>query len=350
MTKDKHKPVAFITGVTGQDGAHLAASLLRDGYRVYGGFRRGSTNKTWRMDYLGITGDIDLVEFQLNEPQNLIEILQAIRPDEIYNLAGESFVADSFKYPGVSLDANAHGTLNILEAVRLMSPESRLFFASSSEVFGRNPDDSLLDENSRFCPGNPYAISKLAADCFVRLYREKYGLYACSGILFNHEGPLRGRQFVTRKITYNIARLKLAGGDPIELGDLNAARDWGSAIDYVEAMRAMLGLDRARDFVIATGQLSTVRDWLSLAAAAAGFDPVFEGQGVTEICVDKVSGKKIAIVSERYFRPYDTGALAGDPGQIKQATGWEQSRNLHQIVEEMVAEDLNRRERGQIDV
>jgi GDPmannose 4,6-dehydratase len=350
MTKDKQKPVAFVTGVTGQDGAHLAASLLRDGYSVYGGFRRGSSNKTWRTDHLGITNDINLIEFQLNEPQNLIEILQMIQPDEIYNLAGESFVADSFKYPGVALDANTHGTVNILEAVRLMSPESRLFFASSSEVFGRNPDDSQLNEDSRFRPGNPYAISKLAADCFVRLYREKYGLYACSGILFNHEGPLRGRQFVTRKITYNIARLKLVGGDPIELGDLNAARDWGSAIDYVEAMRLMLNIDQPQDFVISTGRLSTVRDWLGLAASAAGFDPVFEGQGATEVCVDKVSGKKIAIVAERYFRPYDTAALAGDPAKITQATAWEQTRNLHQIVEEMVIEDSSRRERGQTDV
>jgi len=350
MIMTENSPVAFITGVTGQDGAHLADLLLKKGYRVCGGFRRGDSNKTWRIDYLGITDKIELIDFQLNEPKNLIEILQRIKPDEIYNLAGESFVADSFKYPGVTLDANVHGSLNILDAVRLISPASRVFFASSSEIFGRNPKDSLLNEDSPFQPGNPYAISKLAADYFVKLYREEYGLFACSGILFNHEGPLRARQFVPRKITYNIARLKVNGGEPFELGDLNAARDWGSAIDYVEAMRLMLALDQPQDFVIATGKLATVRDLLELSALAAGFDPVFEGEGNNEICADKLSGMCIAKVSERFFRPHDTPPLVGNPSRIESITGWHRSMDIQTMIGEMVEIDIDRWKRGITDV
>ncbi len=351
MKTAKTKPKAFISGVTGQDGAYLADLLLNDGYIVYGGFRRGTFNKTWRTDYLDITEKINLVEFHLNEPRNVIEILQDIQPDEIYNLAGESFVADSFKYPDITLEANVHGTLNILEAARIVSPNSRMFFASSSEIFGRNSEvSSLLDERSPFQPVNPYAISKLSADYFVKLYREQYGLFACSGILFNHESPLRGRQFVTRKISYNIARLKNSDGNPIELGDLNAARDWGSAIDYVDAMRLMLKTDVPDDFVISTGKLSSVRELLSLAASAAGFDPVFEGKGRTEICIDKISGRVLAKVSDRYFRPHDTSPLAGDPSKIMSVTGWRKIRDFPQIVDEMVSEDIKRWKVGKIDV
>jgi len=346
MTNSKPKPVAFITGVTGQDGAHLANLLIAKGYEVYGGFRRGSANKTWRTDYFGITEQIKLVEFQLNEPQNLIEILQRIKPDEIYNLAGESFVSDSFKYPSVTLDANVHGTLNILEAVRLISPETRMFFASSSEIFGRNNAGKILKEDSSCQPSNPYAISKLTADYFIKLYRERYGLFACSGILFNHEGPLRGPQFVPRKITYNIARIKMNGGEAIELGNLNAARDWGSAFDYVEAMRLMLSLDQPQDFIVATGKLSTVRELLYFSASVAGFDPVFEGEGINEICVDKVTGKQIAKIAARYFRPNDASQLAGDPTNIEDATGWSRSRSFNDMIEEMVMVDVDRWRRG----
>ena len=338
--------VAFITGVTGQDGSHLANNLLNDGWKVYGGFRRGSSNKTWRMNYLGIQNEIELVECQLTEPQNLIEILQRIQPTEIYNLAGESFVADSFKYPGVSLDVNTHGVLNLLEATRLVAPSARVFSASSSEVFGRNNKSELLNENSICSPSNPYGISKLAAQHFVRLYRECYGIYACSGILFNHEGSLRGREFVTRKITFNIARLKVQGGSPIELGDFNAARDWGAAEDYVIAMRAMLAISDPQDMVIATGHLTTVREFLRIAALAAGFNPIFEGSGMKEICVDKNTGMNIAQVSEKYIRNQDTPSMIGDSSLIKKQTSWRGSRELKELINEMVEADINRWEKG----
>lgn len=339
MTQNK---TAFITGVTGQDGAHLAAQLLDDGYTVYGGHRRGSSNATWRLDYLGITDKLNLVECQITEPQNLIQLMQEVQPAEIYHLAGDSYVADSFKYPGVSIDVNTHGVINILEATRLVSPQSKLFCASSSEVFGIGNQDKGLCENAEYKPANPYGISKLAALNFVRLYRERYGLHACSGILFNHEGPLRGRSFVTRKITFNMARLKIKGGEPVNLGDLNAARDWGAAEDYVKAMRAMLAAESATDLIIASGQLSTVRDFLRNSAEAAGFDPIFEGSGKDEVCADKSSGLPLAQVAEKYFRPQDTPPMLGDASLLKSLTGWEATINLENLINDMVTADINR--------
>ncbi len=338
--------VAFVTGVTGQDGAHIASRLLDDGWKVYGGFRRGSSKKTWRMDFLGITKRVQLVEYQLSEPQNLIEILKDIQPTEIYNLAGESFVADSFKYPGVTLEANTRGVLNMLEAMRIVSPDARLFCASSSEVFGHTNNSVPLDENSECRPSNPYGISKLAAQHFVRLYRERYGLYTCSGVLFNHESPLRGREYVTRKITFNIARMKVEGGPPIELGDLSAVRDWGAAADYVTAMRAMLALGKPQDLVVATGRLTTVRDFLKIAALAAGFEPSFIGEGTDERCIDKKTGMPLAVVSKKYFRAHDTRITVGNPTRIKSLTGWAGSRPLEKIVEEMVSVDIDRWKEG----
>ena len=346
----KKQKVAFVTGVTGQDGAHLAARLLRDGWRVCGGFRRGSSNKTWRMEALGIANQVELVECQLSEPQNMIEIFQTVRPDHVYNLAGESFVADSFKYPGVSLEANTHGALNILDAARLALPEARLFFASSSEIFGGSSFTYACNESTPCYPSNPYGISKLAAQNFVRLYRECHGLFACSGILFNHEGPLRGREFVTRKITFNIARLRVQGGLPIEMGNMNAARDWGAADDYVEAMHAMLKQEVAKDMVIASGSLTTVREFLRMAACSAEFDPVFEGEGIDEVCIDRKTGMRLAKVSQRYFRPHDTSPRVGNPSLIQSETGWRRKIELEQMVSEMVQTDINRWEKGMTSV
>jgi GDPmannose 4,6-dehydratase len=345
-----NKKRVLITGITGQDGAYLANHLLRDGYKVYGGFRRGSSNKTWRLDHLGITSKVQLVECQINELQNLIEIFKDAQPDEVYHLAGESFVADSFKHPGVTLEANVHGVLNILETIRLIKPDTRLFCASSSEVFGQNKNSEALNEASVTRPKNPYGISKLAALHLVRLYREQHGLPVCSGILFNHESPLRSRSFVPRKITYNLARLKKEGGLPVDLGDLNASRDWGAAEDYTAAMRLMLGLENLEDLVIASGRLTTVRDFFGLAAKVCGFDPVFEGSGVEEFCVDKKSGLKLAQVSKKYFRPHDTHIGKGDPTRVKTLTGWEGTRNLETLVEEMARADIDRWNKGMTNV
>ena len=347
MNMDK---VAFITGVTGQDGAHLAELLIRDGWKVYGGFRRGSSNKTWRLEALGIDKKVNLIECQLSELQNIVEIFQTIRPYHIYNLAGESFVADSFKYPGVALEVNTIGTLNILEAARLILPDSRLFFASSSEIFSRSKAITACHEDTPCVPLNPYGISKLAAQNFVNLYRQRYGLFACSGILFNHEGPLRGRQFVTRKITFNLARLAVKGGPPIDLGNVNSARDWGSAADYVKAMRAMLNQPAPRDMVIASGKLTSVRDFFRIAAIAAGFDPLFDGDGVTEECIDRNTGVKLCQVSDKYFRPFDTSPIYGDPSMIERETGWRRSIDLESMITDMVQQDINRWHQGVTNV
>jgi len=338
--------VALILGVTGQDGAHIAKHLLKQGCKVYGGFRRGSASKTWRLDHLEITKNVNLINVNVDEPFHLIEIFRHIKPDYIFHLAGESFVADSFSHPLTTLQVNTTGTLNILEAIRLEIPTARIFFASSSEIFGNIKSGDLLDEKSEYLPLNPYAISKMTAQNLIRMYRERYGIFACTGILFNHEGPLRTRSFVTRKITYNIARLAIHGGEPIELGDFDSARDWGSAEDYTLAMTKVLSLDHAQDFVFATGQLTTVRTFLKIAAESAGFNPSFHGQGLEEVCVDVTSGMQLARVSEQYFRPYDTTARVGNAAQLKQAINWSGSRPVEQMIKEMITVDIERWNKG----
>ncbi|WP_296590709.1 GDP-mannose 4,6-dehydratase [Methylophaga sp.] len=343
MIKSK---TALIIGATGQDGAHLAQQLLSAGWIVYCGFRRGSASKTWRLQHLNILDKVKLVNINIDEPFNLNDVLKSIQPEHIYHFAGESFVADSFIHPVTTLQANTLGTLNVLEAIRHTVPETRLFFASSSEVFGPTEPNTLLSEESRLKPANPYGISKLTAQELVRMYRDTYNLHASVGILFNHEGPLRGRNFVTRKISFNLARLKLDNGSPIELGALSSARDWGAAEDYTAAMMSLLEQKEADDYVFATGKLTTVRDFLRFSAIAAGFDPLFEGTGTEEVCVDKTSGKPIAIVSERYFRPFDTSARGGNSKKLINKINWQGSRSVEQIATEMVLTDIDRRTKG----
>lgn len=337
---------ALILGVTGQDGAYLAKQLLDDGWTVFGGFRRGASSKIWRLNFLGVTKRIALVECQINDLQNVIDVMQRTKPDRVYHLAGESFVADSFKYPRVTLESNALGVLNILEAMRMVAPDARLVCASSSEIFSGCREATVVNENSSFHPTNPYGISKVAALHLVRLFRESHGLYACSAIFFNHESPLRGREYVVRKIAYNMARLAVQGGEPFNLGNLDASRDWGSADDYMRAMRAMLELPQAEDLVVATGALTKVRDILRIAADVVGFVPVFENAGVDEICRDEKSGRIIARVAQKYFRPHDTPALAGDASRLIELTGWRQSQSIQSIISDMVAADIERWKNG----
>lgn len=337
---------ALILGVTGQDGAHLAAHLIAAGWEVYGGFRRGSSSKVWRLEHLGLSDKVRLVNINIDEPYNLIDTFKQIQPDHIYHFAGESFVADSFVHPVTTFAANSIGVLYVLEAMRHTVPNARLFFASSSEVFGSVPPEVLLDENSPMLPSNPYGISKMTGQHMVRMYRESYGFHASVGMLFNHEGPLRARSFVTRKITYNLARLKMHGGAPIELGQFDSARDWGAAEDYTEAMVDVLSLDQPDDFVFATGKLTSVRDFLSAAAAAMDFDPVFEGQGKDEVCVHKLTGMQLAHVSKRYFRPFDTSARAGNASKLTKRIGWKGSRPVENIAVQMVQADIDRWKKG----
>lgn len=337
---------ALILGATGQDGAHVAAHLIAAGWEVYGGFRRGSSSKVWRLEHLELADKVRLVNINIDEPYNLIDTFKQIQPDHIYHFAGESFVADSFVHPVTTFEANSIGVLYVLEAMRHTVPNAKLFFASSSEIFGSVPTGVLLDENSTMSPSNPYGISKMTAQHMVRMYRDTYGLHASVGMLFNHEGPLRARSFVTRKVTYNLARLKLRGGAPIELGQFNSARDWGAAEDYTRAMIEVLDLDQPDDFVFATGKLTSVREFLSAAAVAIGFDPVFEGQGKDEVCVHKSTGMQLAHVSERYFRSFDTSARAGDSSKLKKRIGWQGSRPIEDIAVQMVQTDIDRWEKG----
>lgn len=341
---------ALVIGATGQDGAHLAKNLLDNGWQVYCGFRRGSASKTWRLRELDILEKVNLVNINIDEPFNLNDVLKSVQPDQIYHLAGESFVADSFIHPVTTIQANTMGTLNLLEAIRHTVPEAKLFFASSSEIFAPTESAQLLNENSLKKPANPYGISKMTAQDLVRLYRDTYGLFAAVGIMFNHEGPLRGRSFVTRKISFNLARLKLDNGAPIELGSFSSARDWGSAEDYTRAMAAILELDSPDDFVFATGTLTSVRDFLRFSAVSAGFDPVFEGTAEMEKCVDKVTGRLIAEVSKHYFRPFDTSARAGDASKLTESLQWTGSRSVEKIADEMIQADIERRIKGNTNV
>ncbi len=341
---------AFIFGVTGQDGALVAAELLRQGWTVHGGSRRGHVSKLWRLEELGILDKVNLVNVNLLEPFQIVEALTSLRPDHIYHFAAESFVADSFHQPHSVIATNVVGTLNVLETMRIAAPGAKLFFASSAEVFGVPPATGFLDETSALQPINPYGVSKLAAQNLVKVYRERYGIHAASGIMFNHESPLRARNFVTRKISYNLARLKLAGGPPMSLGALDAARDWGAAADYARAIPLTLNLDAAEDFVFATGRKTSVKQFFEYAATAAGYDPVFEGHGVAETCRDRKTGQALAAVSEKYFRPFDTQPLVGNPARLKERTGFAGSRDAAAVAEEMVAADLKRRKDGAIHV
>ncbi|MDO8713796.1 MAG: GDP-mannose 4,6-dehydratase [Polynucleobacter sp.] len=337
---------ALILGVTGQDGAHIASQLIAKGWEVYGGFRRGSSANIWRLEHLGLIGKVKLVNINIDEPFNLIDAFRQIQPDHIYHFAGESFVADSFIHPTSTFESNSICTLYVLEAMRHAVPAARLFFASSSEVFGPAQVSELLDEESKLLPSNPYGISKLSAQHMVRMYRETYGMFAAVGILFNHEGILRARNFVTRKITSNLARLKLQGGDPIELGDFSSSRDWGAADDYTEAMIRVLHLDEPEDFVFATGKLTSVRQFLTKAASAAGYSPGFEGEGKSEICFDSSSGVILARVSEQYFRPFDTAGRRGNNEKLTARINWEGSKSIDTIACEMVYADIERWKAG----
>lgn len=340
---------ALITGVTGQDGAYLAQRLISENIKVFGGFRRGGSRKIWRLEEFELIDKLSLVELEVTEFQNVFAVIQEVQPDLVFNLASQSFVADSFKYPAYTTSVNALGALNVLEAVRIAAPSASLFQASTSEMFGE-PVNGPLNERTPFHPKNPYAISKVYAHHMVQNYRETYGLKCCSGVLFNHESPLRGREFVTRKITFNVARLKVEGGDPMPLGNLDAARDWGAAGDYVDAMVRMVKSDRPEDFLVCTGVLTTVRDFLGMAAATAGFDPIFEGEGIDEECLDRKSGKSIAVVREKYYRSHDTRALPGDPSHIRRQLGWSPETDLENLVKEMVRVDIDRWREGVINV
>ncbi len=337
---------AIITGITGQDGAYLAELLLEKGYEVHGIKRRTSMFNTDRIDHLYKDQHEDNVNFflhygDLTDSTNLIRIIQQVQPDEIYNLAAMSHVQVSFDTPEYTANADGIGTLRILEAIRILGLEKKTKFyqASTSELYGL-VQEVPQKETTPFYPRSPYAVAKLYGYWITVNYREAYGIYACNGILFNHESPLRGETFVTRKITRAVARIKLGLQKKLYLGNLDAKRDWGFAKDYVEAMWLILQQDNPEDFVVATGQTTTVRDFVDLAFKEVGIEIEWQGNGVDEVGIDKSNGNRVVEVDPRYFRPTEVELLLGDPTKAQEKLGWKPQTTLKELCSMMVREDL----------
>ena len=348
------KKRALITGVTGQDGAYLAEFLLKKGYEVHGVKRRASQFNTDRIDHLyqdphQRDRNFILHYGDMTDATNLIRIVQEVQPDEIYNLAAQSHVAVSFETPEYTANADALGPLRILEAIRLLglTEKTRFYQASTSELYGL-VQETPQRESTPFYPRSPYAAAKLYAYWITVNYREAYGIYGCNGILFNHESPNRGETFVTRKITRGLARIKVGLSDCIYLGNVDAKRDWGHAKDFVEAQWLILQQQEAEDYVIATGQQHSVRDFAQIAAKKLGMQLEWRGKGVDEEAWDTNTGKQVIGIDPRYFRPTEVETLLGDAGKAKQKLGWEPQISFTELVEEMVAEDLELAQRDHV--
>lgn len=349
----KQQKVALITGITGQDGAYLAEFLLKKGYIVHGVKRRASLFNTDRIDHLYQDPHVSNRNFvlhygDLTDSTNLIRIIKQVQPDELYNLAAMSHVAVSFETPEYTANADGIGTLRILEAIRILGLEkkTRFYQASTSELYGL-VQETPQKETTPFYPRSPYAVAKLYGYWITVNYREAYGMYACNGILFNHESPVRGETFVTRKITRALARIKLNLQSCLYLGNLDALRDWGHAKDYVEMQWLMLQQEQAEDFVIATGVQYSVRQFVEIAARELGITITWKGRGGDEKGYD-AEGKCIVEVDPRYFRPTEVETLLGDPTKAKQKLGWTPKITFHELVAEMVREDLKSAERDEL--
>ena len=328
---------ALITGITGQDGSYLAELLLEKGYEVYGIWRRKAN-----VDYGNIAhlkDRIRLIYADMTDPASLIMAVQQAQPDEVYNLAAQSFVATSWDTPLSTGDINALGVTNILEAIRMVKPDARFYQASTSEMFGM-VQETPQKETTPFSPRSPYGVAKLYGHWITRNYRESYGMFTCSGILFNHESERRGLEFVTRKITHCAALIKLGRLDHMELGNLSAQRDWGHSQDYVRAMWLMLQQDKPDDYVVATGETRTVRDFVTAAFGCLGIDIAWSGEGVNEIGTDKATGKTLVKVNPEFFRPAEVDVLLGDSSKAEKVLGWKREISFGQLVERMVQNDL----------
>ena len=338
---------ALITGITGQDGAYLAELLLEKGYEVHGVKRRSSLFNTDRIDHLyqdphEKNTKLVLHHGDLTDTSSLIRIIQEVQPDEIYNLAAQSHVAVSFEEPEYTANSDALGALRILEAIRILGLEkkTKYYQASTSELFGE-VQETPQNEKTPFHPRSPYAVAKLYAYWITINYREAYGIYACNGILFNHESPIRGETFVTRKITRALARIKLGLQETLYLGNMDAKRDWGHAKDYVEMQWLMLQQDKPEDFTISTGVQYTVRDFVNAASKELGMELKWTGDGIDETGVDISTGKTIVRVDSRYFRPTEVETLLGDSTKAREQLGWTPKISFEELVKEMVIHDLN---------
>ena len=338
---------AIVTGITGQDGAYLAELLLDKGYTVFGTYRRTSSVNFWRIEELGIADhpNLKLVEYDLTDLSASIRLLQSTAAAEVYNLAAQSFVGVSFDQPITTGEITGLGALNLLEAIRIVNPEARFYQASTSEMFGK-VQRIPQTEDTPFYPRSPYGVAKLYAHWMTINYRESYGIFGASGILFNHESPLRGREFLTRKVSDSMARIKLGKLDVLELGNMDAQRDWGFAKEYVDGMWRMLQADTPETYVLATNRTVSVRDFVTMAGEAVGYDLQWEGKEDKEVGIDRRSGKTLVRVNPKFYRPAEVDLLIGDATKARHELGWESKTTLEQLCQMMVEADIRRNELG----
>jgi len=338
---------AIVTGITGQDGAYLAHLLLEKGYKVYGTYRRTASVNFWRIEELGIRDNpnLHLIEYDLTDASSSIRMVKEILPDEIYNLAAQSFVGVSFEQPLATAQITGIGCVHLLEAIRIVNPNIKFYQASTSEMFGM-VQEIPQSEKTPFYPRSPYGVAKLYAHWMVVNYRESYNIFATSGILFNHESPLRGLEFVTRKITDGVAKIKLGLLEHLELGNLDAKRDWGYAKEYVEGMYLMLQAKKPDTYVLATNRTETVRDFVKMAFRAVDIDLEFKGRGEDEVAINKSTGKIVVKVNPKFYRPAEVDLLIGNPQKAKDELGWEPKCSLEELCEMMVKADLRRNKDG----
>lgn len=334
---------AVVTGVTGQDGAYLAAFLLDKGYRVFGAYRRSSTPNFWRLEYLGVPGrpGFELVEYDLTDLSSAMRLVSRTKPDEIYNLAAQSFVGTSFDQPLTTGEITGLGVVNLLEAIRQVKPDARFYQASTSELFGK-VQEIPQSETTPFYPRSPYGAAKLYAHWMTINYRESYGIFGTCGILFNHESPLRGKEFVTRKITDAVARIKHGKQELLELGNMSAKRDWGFAKEYVEGMWRMLQAPTPDVYILATGRTETVRDFVTLAFQAADMEIAWRGEGAAEEGYSPETERTLVRVNPRFYRPAEVELLIGNPAKAKADLGWEARTSLEELCRMMVEADCKR--------
>jgi GDPmannose 4,6-dehydratase len=338
---------AIITGITGQDGAYLAELLLNKGYEVYGTYRRTSSVNFWRIKELGIENhdNLHLIEYDLTDLSSTIRLLETTKASEVYNLAAQSFVGVSFDQPITTAEITGIGPVNILEAIRIVNPKIKFYQASTSEMFGK-VQEIPQKETTDFYPRSPYGVAKLYAHWMTINYRESYGIFATSGILFNHESPLRGQEFVTRKITDSVAKIKLGLLDVLELGNIDAKRDWGFAKDYVEGMYLMLQAVEPDTYVLATNRTETVRDFVTMSFKAVDIAIEWSGKDESEIGIDKSTGKVLIKINPKFYRPTEVELLIGDPAKAREKLGWSPKTTLEELCSMMVDADLRRNEVG----
>lgn len=338
---------ALVTGITGQDGAYLTELLVEKGYEVYGTYRRTSSVNFWRLEELDVhtNPNLHLVEYDLTDASASIRLLADIKPDEVYNLAAQSFVTVSFEQPITTANITGLGALHLLEAIRIVNPRIKFYQASTSEMFGK-VQEIPQTEMTPFYPRSPYGVAKLFAHWTTINYRESYNIFACSGILFNHESPLRGKEFVTRKITEAVAKISLGKSDVLELGNLDAKRDWGYAKDYVDGMYRMLKHDKPDTYVLATNQTTTVRQFVDMAFKIVGIDLEWKGKLEKETGVDKKTGKTMVRINPKYYRPCEIELLIGNPQKAKRELGWEPKTSLEDLCKMMVEADIRRNRSG----